>query len=158
MGDTIWVDVQGRGKDDLPSDNSLMLRLEDQLARLSERLRVAKLSDYYDYSVLEEHYGGLIDDADADADVVDEEDGDAAGDIPPDDSQSKGAWFDPRPAHAAVRAIRAHLARHPDNLGFTPDASTAHWPDGLMEELEECERVLDRAVSSGRQFRFLIVP
>lgn len=154
MGDTIWVDVQGRGRDDLPSDSSLMLRLEKQLARLSEKLKVAKLTSYYDYSVLEEHYGALSDDAEADA----VEDDDDAGDNPPDDGQSKGAWFDPQPAHGAVRAIRAHLARHPDDLGFKVDASTAHWPDGLMEELEECERVLERAVSSGRQFRFLIVP
>ena len=142
MGDTIWVDVQGRAKDDLPSDSSLMLRLEKQLVRLSKKLNVAKLTDYYDYSELEGYYADLIDEPGAD----EVDDDDAEGEIP-DDSQSKGAWFGPRPALAAVRAIRAHLARHPDD----------HWPAGLLEELEECQRVLERAVSSGHPFRFLIV-
>lgn len=31
MGDTIWVDVQGRAEGDLPSDNSIMPRLDQQL-------------------------------------------------------------------------------------------------------------------------------
>jgi len=40
MGDTIWVDVQGRNKGDLPRDNSIMLRLKDELDRLADRLHV----------------------------------------------------------------------------------------------------------------------
>ena len=156
MGDTIWVDVQGRGPDDLPSDSSFLLLLQEQLARLSEKLKVAKLSDYYDYSALEVDYAGPTDQPDADDAEVDDEIDDA--DEPPDDSQSKGAWFDPLPALAAVRAIRAHLKRHPNDLGFQPDASTAHWPEELMRDLKECERVLKRAASGGLKFRFLIVP
>ncbi len=42
MGDTIWVDTQGRGKDELPSDNSIMLRFREELDNLSDKLRVSK--------------------------------------------------------------------------------------------------------------------
>ena len=56
MGDTIWVDVRGRSKDELPHDNSIMLRLKGDLDRLSTKLKVPKLSDFYDYSALEAEY------------------------------------------------------------------------------------------------------
>ena len=49
MGDTIWVDVEGRRSGDVPADNSIILRLEKQLAQLSNRLRVSKLADFYAY-------------------------------------------------------------------------------------------------------------
>jgi hypothetical protein len=148
MGHTIWVDVQGRSENDLPADNSIMLRLEDQLDRLSEKLRVARLSDFYDYSELEAEYGEFADDAD---------DADAAGDGA-EGTPSEGSWFEPAQALAAVRAVREHLARHPEDLGFTPDASRRHWPDNLMEELTHCQAVLEDAASRGRRIRFLIVP
>ena len=57
MSDTIWVDVRGRSKDDVPQDNSIMLRLESQLDQLSTKLNVPKLSEFYDYSELESMYG-----------------------------------------------------------------------------------------------------
>lgn len=47
MGDTIWIDVQGRGKGELPADNSIMLRLEKHLEEASSELKVAKLSSFY---------------------------------------------------------------------------------------------------------------
>jgi hypothetical protein len=49
MGDTIWVDVEGRGPGELPADNSIILRLEKNLAKLSSKLNVPKLADFYAY-------------------------------------------------------------------------------------------------------------
>ncbi len=49
MGDTIWVDVEGRGPGELPADNSIILRLEKHLAKLSSKLNVSKLADFYAY-------------------------------------------------------------------------------------------------------------
>jgi len=49
MGDTIWVDVEGRGPGELPADNSIMLRLEKHLAQLSSKLNVPKLASFYAY-------------------------------------------------------------------------------------------------------------
>lgn len=148
MGDTIWVDVRGRPPGEALPDNSLMLRLEKQLDRLCRKLNVPKLSEFYDYSELEAQYGDLGDD--------EGEPGEAgpAG----DDGHEGGVWFDPDPALAAVRALRDHLARHPEDLGFKPDRSRAHWPADLREELRYCQSVLEEAVARGRQFRFLIVP
>jgi hypothetical protein len=154
MGHTIWVDVEGRPDDDLPSDTSLMLRLEKHLDKLAGKLRVVKLSSFYDYSELGEYYGDITGDNVGSSASVDEEDND-------DDSASndrpRGSWFDPQPALAAVTAIRDHLSKHPDDLGFRPDSSTAHWPADLMDELRHCRAVLQDAAHCGRRFRFLIV-
>ena len=145
MGDTIWVDVQGRAEDDLPPDCSIVLRLEKQLENLSEKLGVTRLTDFYDFSALQEEFSDATEGEDAD------------GDTRVGDSGPEGTWFEPAPALAPVRAIHDHLARHPEDLRFKPDASRAHWPADLMEELAHCRRVLEEAMSSGRRFRFLIV-
>ena len=50
MGYTIWVDVEGRGpEDEVPADNSIILSLEKPLAKLSSKLGVAKLAEFYAY-------------------------------------------------------------------------------------------------------------
>lgn len=145
MGHTIWVDVQGRSED--PMDSSIMLQLQKQLERVSKKLKVPKLSDFYDYSELEAEYGGLEDDDNGEGDDAASSDGDP-----------KGSWFDPAPALSAVRAIHGHLSQHPEDLGLKPDPSRAHWPTDLMEELKQCQATLQDAVSRGVKFRFLIVP
>ena len=119
MGDTIWVDVQGRAEDDLPSDNSIMLRLERQLDKLAAKLGVPKLTTFYDYSAMEAEFADF-----AEGDDAHDEDSDEVSKAP----ASPGQWFDPAPALKAITAIRQHLAQHPDDLGFKADASRSHWP------------------------------
>ena len=155
MGDTIWVDVQGRAKNDLPSDNSIMLRLEKELERLSDKLGVARLTQFYDYSLIERQFAEIA--AQTEGNGIDDWDEDD-GEEDQEEDDERGMWFEPARALAAVTAIRKHLARHPSDLGFEPDASTNHWLDHLMDELDECRRVLRVAVSKGKKFRFLIVP
>jgi hypothetical protein len=148
MGHTIWVDVRGRSKDDVPRDNSIMLRLESQLDRLSARLCVPKLSEFYDYSELESAYG----DFDGEADEPEDEG------LSAEASQDAGLWFDPSPALMTVRAIYDHLIQHPEDLGFEADPPRMHWSGHLMEDLKHCQSVLETAASRGQEFRFLIVP
>jgi hypothetical protein len=145
MGHTIWVDVQGRAENECPPDNSTMLKMEGPLDRLSEKLRVRKLSEFYDYSIVEGElfrplamFLGWI------RDVL------GARDI------SKEYWFDPGPALSAVQAVRSHHSQHPTDLGIK--AVSSQLPDYLMKELQHCETVLTEAASRGRKFRFLIVP
>ena len=140
MGATIWVDVQGRAKDDLPHDNSIMLRLKDELDRLSDKLGVPKLSDFHDYSVLAAQFAEGMD-------------------VEADDKARHGEmWFDPTRALTAVQPIYNHLTEKPEDLGFRAEPSQRHWPANLMKELQNCQTVLEKTVSQGRQFRFLIVP
>jgi hypothetical protein len=125
-----------------------MLRLKDELDRLSDRLSVSKLSQFYDYSELKAQYADFVeqsDPGDGDAKVVDEE-------------QSRGIWFDPALALIAVRAIHDHLDQHPEDLAVSPDPKRRHWPASLIKELKDCRSTLEAAVSQGRKFRFLIVP
>ena len=148
MGHTLWVDVRGRAEGDPCQDNSIMLHLQGQLDDLSIKLNVPKLSEFCDYGELEAAYGDF----------------DGGGDGPEDDlptvedGQDEGAWFDPGPALAAVRAIHDHLAKHPEGLGFEADPSRSHWTGDLMEELAHCQSVLREAVTRAEEFRFLIVP
>lgn len=146
MGLTIWVDVEGRADDEPRWDHSIMLKLERQFDKLAAKLGVARLTTFYDYIALEEDFAEP-------AEAEGEAEGGGA-----DDVASQGAWFDPAAALAAVGAIRQHLLRRPDDLGFKPDAPRAHWPADLMEELEHVQGVLEDAAARNRQFRFLIVP
>lgn len=142
MGATIWVDVRGRAKEDLPNDNSIMLRLKDELDRLSDKLGVPKLSDFHDYSALAAQFAEEINDG-----------------VKADDKARPGEmWFDPTRALTAVQAIHNHLTQKPEDLGFKAEPSQRQWPANLMRELQNCQTVLEKAVSQGRQFRFLIVP
>ncbi|HTC93853.1 MAG TPA: hypothetical protein VK699_10410 [Terriglobales bacterium] len=147
MGNTIWVDVEGRGKEELPNDSSIMLRLKDELDRLADKLGVTKLSQFHDYSVLASEHSDLLEDAHLMNNVEQ-----AAG-----WNEIKGAWFEPASALVSVRAIYDHLTQHPENLGFTADQRRNHWPSALMEELKHCHATLETAASRGRKFRFLIV-
>jgi hypothetical protein len=141
MGDTIWVDVQGRAKDDLPQDNSVMLRFKDELDRLSDKLGVRKLSDFYDYSVLAAQFAEETTGVEAD-----------------DKARPREMWFDPTQALAAVKAIHNHLLQNPEDFGFKAEPYRRNWPVNLMKELQNCQTVLEKTVSQGQQFRFLIVP
>ena len=147
MGLTIWVDVEG-SPDEPRWDHSILLKLESQLDKLAAKLGVAPLTTFYDYSALEDESG----------DFIEGEHGEEDGAARPNDPASRGAWFDPAAALAAVRAIREHLLRRPDDLGFKPDAPRAHWPGYLLEELEHVQGVLEDAAARERKFRFLIVP
>ena len=110
---------------------------------------MSKLSTFYDYSVLEEELAEFVEDAGID----DERDPVVAG-----QGESRGQWFDPSAALAAVRAIRQHLVRHPADLDFKPGPSRTHWPADLMAELAHVQSVLEDAAARNKRFRFLIVP
>ena len=147
MGQTIWVDVSGRPEGQVLRDNSIMLRLDKNLDSISKKLNVACLSNFFDYSELEEEF------ADQDEPETEEEweAMEAAA------SKPKGSWFDPAPALAAINAIRQHLDAKPAEIAYEFKKSQEHWPKALTEELQHCEEVLQAALSEGKKFRFLIV-
>jgi hypothetical protein len=161
MGHTIWVEVHGRPLNETADDSSIMHRLDRELDALAARLNVPKLTDFYDYSELEEAYREF--DPEAEAADDDDDDGDAEGAEDPaeptlEGRQAKGEWFDSNQGLTSVRALRAHLREDFDALGFKPDESRAHWPRQLMQELAKCETILMDAAARGKQFRLLIVP
>lgn len=58
MGNTVWILSDTRDFDEW--DHSLMLKLEKPLNQLSQEIGVARISDYYDNSILAEEFGGEI--------------------------------------------------------------------------------------------------
>lgn len=94
MGQTIWVDVGGRKEGEGLPDNSIMMRLKDPLDDLSTKLHVAKISEFFDYSVIAQEFGASV----------------------------PAKWFEPGKALTAVSALREHLTAHPEDLDFSPSA------------------------------------
>jgi hypothetical protein len=138
MGNTIWVETKkGTKKKGGERDNSIMLRLDKNLAGVARKLKVTKLSEFYDYSVLAEAFG--------------EELGDGVP-IPEE------KWSDSTEGLASLQAIYSHLSEHPEDLKFKPDSSREYWPKMLMEELKYCVSVLKKAAAAKAMFRLVIVP
>jgi hypothetical protein len=154
MGNTIWVEIHGRPIDETADDSSTMHRLMDNLDALAAKLGVRKLSDFYDYSELEEAYG----DFDESGEEADDDEQNPPSEPTLQDRQARGEWFDSAIGHDSVRRLRKHLTDHFDDLSFTHDRSTAHWPKQLMDELARTETLLNEAASRGQRFRLLIVP
>lgn len=134
MGNTIWIEAQGRPGSETHDDMSVLLRLDKPLDALATKLGVTKLSDFYDYRELLENFGD------------DEEE-------LPDPS-----WFDSVKGLETVKSLRQHLEQDFDELEWKPDESEAHFPQTIMDDLKFCESVLEEAVAKGQKFRLLIVP
>jgi hypothetical protein len=152
MGDTLHIVVRDTRTCPGPGDdNSIMLALQSWLDALCTRLGVAKLSDFVDDSgIAAELMEWMREDTGEGLTSEDE--------LPdPEPAVFEPRWFDAGPALAAVRALVAHLEERPEDLGFRPDPSRAHWPGQLMEELRGCESALGVAVATGQPFRFLLV-
>jgi len=113
----------------VPDDNSIMLRLAEQLDSLSDKLQVTRLTQFHDYSALEAEY----------ADFAEEEIPGGKGDAP-QGKAAGGAWFDPQDALISVSTLCDHLTQHPEDLGFVPNAGQRHWPAKLIEELKVVRR------------------
>ena len=56
MGDTIWVLKEGQEEDNW--DHTLILRNEKPLELLSKEIGVKSLSEFFDYSILNEEFDG----------------------------------------------------------------------------------------------------
>ena len=154
MGHTIWVEIQGQPLEETAQDSSIMHRLMDELDALAVKLNVAKLSDFLDYSELEEAYGDLEGD-----DEDDDEDDAALEHAEPtlQERQLRGEWFDCADGFRSISTLRAHLREHFEDLGFVPDEGRSHWPVQLMDELAHSERVIGEAAQHQLRFRLLIV-
>ena len=141
VGNTIWVEVEGRSKDDLPPDSSITLRLIKQLDELSDRLNVAKLSEFFDYSVVEDEFTEELAELERAA---------------ADENKSSVTWFDPARPLEAVRALHDQLSADFTALRWVPDRSRNHWPAALVDELKRCRRTLEEAQERRQQCRLLI--
>jgi len=134
MSDNLLMEVRdARTSSGLGDDKSIMLRLQNSLDELCDRLEVARLSDFYD-RFPQDTGERLLPDINL---------------RQPDRSESEPHWFNPNPALTTVRALVTHLES-------CPDASQQQWPEQLIDELRGCEAELTEAVSRGRQFRLLL--
>jgi hypothetical protein len=114
----------------LGGDHPALLRRQRRLDRLAGEAGLAPLGAFESY-----------DPADA-ADYLDE------GDEPPADLPP-ARWFLATDGLAAVRALAAHLAMHPDAVSDQPE---------VVVELESLAGELADAERAGVRFRFAVVP
>lgn len=139
MSDTIWLEISdGISKTGGERDNSIMLKLGEELDILAKKLGVPKLSSFYDNSALAHEYADELEDVD----------------IPPIDP----VWFDAGVGGQAVGALLSALREGTAELGTKLDASHHDWPAMLLQELEYCRAALTEAARHGQRFHFLVVP
>jgi hypothetical protein len=113
MSDTIWLEVHdGREKTGGDRDNSIMLRLADDLDALASRLGVAKLSAFYDSSALAGVYADEMEGAD----------------LPP----VEPAWFEARAGRQTLEALLGALRENPGALQTPLRPSRSHWRAQLV--------------------------
>ncbi len=112
---------------------SALHNLQEPLEALADKLGVAKLTSFYDYSELERAY---------------------------DDGEPicTPEWFDSASGLRAVTQLRSTLEDDFGALEWKPGKGEAHWPAELLRDLRFCEAVLKEAVANGREFRLLVVP
>jgi hypothetical protein len=130
----LWIEARGRAGSETHQDMSVLLHLVASLDVLSARLEVAKLSSFFDYSQLETAF-------DIEGPHV-----------------CKPAWSRAIDGLDAVKALRVALQDDFAILGWAPRAGEEHWPHSVMEDLQWCQNVLERAVADGQAFRLLVVP
>jgi hypothetical protein len=139
MSDTIWLETtDGHEKTGGERDNSIMLKLAEELDALAEKLNVPKFSSFYDNTALADAYAGEFDDTD----------------VPP----VEPVWFEAAAGRQAVEAILAEVRRNAAAIPFPTDPTRGHWPDALRDELEYLQTSLVQAEQRGLRFHFLIVP
>jgi hypothetical protein len=143
MGATAWLEIDDGRPADSP-DNSLLLRLEAELAALATRLNVRPVSSFYGYGALAEE---------AAAEFADELAA-AGGEAPPPPDQ----WFDASDGLTSFGSLLGELRVRPESLEFSPSRGQEHWLAGLLRELEYCEGRLRDADAAGHRFRLQIVP
>jgi hypothetical protein len=158
MGDTIWVEIDGRPLEETGTDLSFLLRAIESLDELAVRLGVAKPGGFLDYTELEREAESIInppEDVDEAMEEVDEAPESVAR------REAVGAWFDAPAGLATVRALRRHLEAHPNAARIDlpgSDEDKERYRSELMEDLRTCERLVGEAAAEGRRFRLLVVP
>jgi len=140
MGNTLWIESQGRPGVETHNDMSVLLRLDKPLDALADKLGVARLTTFYDYSPLNEAFDDLLDE--------DSKTESPAGPV----------WFDSAKGLESVKALRLHLETDFASLNWSPSKSQTQWPQLLMDDLKFCQTVLEEAVRRGQAFRLMIVP
>jgi hypothetical protein len=146
MGNTLWLNIRkGDSTECNRSDHSIMYNLANQLDGIARRLGVRCLSDFYDYSDLEDEFAAEFDEDD------DDEEADVERSI--DDLK----WFDAGEGLATVDALLKHINDHPELFRFEHDTSRGHWRTMLLDELEDCRSVLADAAREGRSFHLAVL-
>ncbi len=148
MGMTLWIQTLKGSDASLDSDDhSWMYRFADVLDERCLALKVAKLSTFFDETDLAYNFDDHLDDLDEEA--LEEVDRDPVADAGYgiDDMP----WFDAADGLKTLQALRDDLASH--RLEDMSDEDR----DELLDELNNCVRILIETAGSGGRFHLLIV-
>jgi hypothetical protein len=149
MGMTLWIHtLEDREFSKDSDDHSLMHEHADAIDALCEAAGVRKLSDYFDFTDLE--YGYAVDGEDDD----EEDEGDGAT-LDPETGYAYGIddmqWFAADEGIATLRLVRERV-----------DAGALQELDEddkavLLEELDDCLKVLDGTVARQGRFHLAVI-
>lgn len=156
MGITLWIHtLEDRHYSTDSDDHSWMHRLSDELDEICTEAGVTRLSDFFDYTKLERsHSGEFVEGYGKTADDEDDED-EIEPDLDDESDLAYGvddmAWFD---ANDGLQTLGVVLAAvHAGGAGDIGGRETGD----LIEELEDCIRVLEDTVTRAGKFHLSVV-
>jgi hypothetical protein len=154
MGMTLWLHrLEGQDYFKGSQDHSSMHRLSDELDDICAKEGVSKLSDFFDYSDLECHYGdetgnesgSEFDEEDDEVEDESSEDSELDPETGSGNEVEDMAWFDAEDGIRTMMVLRDAVEENQ-----IPDLEPREHDD-LLEELEDClKRIEDTASRDGR--------
>ena len=138
MGTTLWV----LGKANVGAgdswDHSAMFDAADQLDGMCDILAVPRLSGFFDWT-------------DFNANLADEE-------LPGVEApRERASWFEARAAIPTLRALRTHIAEHPEAVSGIASLGYENAREMLIEELDDCIAKVEALGSKGERFHLCVV-
>ncbi len=155
MGITLWIHtLEDRNYSTDSDDHSWMHRLSDELDEICVEAEVTRLSDFFDYTKLERSHSGEFVESYGGGDD-DEEDDEIESDLDDESDLAYGiedmAWFDSEDGLTTLGALLTAV-----QAGGAGDIGGRETGD-LVEELEDCIRVLEDTVTRNGRFHLSVV-
>jgi hypothetical protein len=160
MGNTIWVEVSNRPLQETSDDCSKLYHLNDQLEDMNETFGVPKLSEFYDWTKMNE----AADDEMKTIEAI--EKGEeyeppfrkSMYDQSLAERQATGDWFDPAQVLITLQVFRNEIAKTPSAIQLPArDDDIARYRGEVLGEFEYVQQILARAAAEGQRFRFLLL-
>ena len=158
MGMTLWIrTLEGSRVRRDSDDHSWMHRLSDELDQLCADAEVSRLSDFFDFSDLDRNRSGeFVEDFALAGFDEDEEDDLEEPELDEDDGEQDAdllslAWFDAEQGLDTLGALLAAV-----KSGSLSDLSDRQLGD-LIEELENCIKVLEDSATRGGKFHLAVI-
>lgn len=141
MGTTIWVLSKNKTTESDDWDHSALFYAVEKLDPICDRLGLAKLSTFLDWT-------------DFDLNMSEDED----EEFPDEDVLiDRASWFNPSEALPMLRALREYVASNKSEIVSLLEQGKEHLSEDLLEDLDDCISKVEKIATEGDLFHFCVV-